>query len=148
MKKQVDDGSIVIVGSSDILSMALGTSEPSGRVRGLGFGVTPSTYFNLPKRASRKYINELEFKLKEEQQRRMEAEQMRIEAEQKLSQLQNQLLNGHSSEKIASNTQKSDNRNCEFSSKRVMWGTSGSKSESISKRVMDNESTILYHVLS
>ena len=91
--------------------MALGTSEPSGRVIGLGFGVTLSTYFNVPRRASRKYINELEFKLKEEQQRRIEEEQRRIEAEQKLSQLQNQLLNGLSSEKVASNTQKSENKN-------------------------------------
>ena len=47
MKKQVDDGSVVVEGSSDILSMALGTSERSGRVRGLGFGVTPSTYFEV-----------------------------------------------------------------------------------------------------
>ena len=123
MKKQVEDGSVVIEGSSDILGTALGTSEPSGRVRGLGFGVTPSNYFNLPRHASRKYIIELEFKLKEEQQRR-------IEAEQKFSQLQHQLLKGHSSEKVASNSQKSDSKNCEFSSKRIMWGTSGSKSES------------------
>ena len=80
MKKQADDGNVVVKGSSDILSMALGTSERSGRVRGLGFGVTPSTYFNLPKWGSRKYINELESKLKEGQQNRMEEEKRRIEA--------------------------------------------------------------------
>ena len=73
--------------------------------------------------------------LKEEQQRRVEEEKRIIEAEQKFSQLQNQLLKGHSSEKVASNTQKSDNRSCEFSSMAVR-GTSGSKSESGSKRVM------------
>ena len=140
-------------GSFDILGMALGTSERSGRVRGLGFGVTPSTYFNLPKRGSRKYINELESKLKEEQQRRIEEEKRRIEVEQKFSQLQNQLqlpndlLNALSSEKVASNTKKSDNKNYLISPMIVQRAYS-SKSESHgSKRVMENANIFLYHVL-
>ena len=55
LEKKVDDGSIVIEGSSDILTMALGTAKHSGHVRGLGFGVKPTTYFNLPRRGSRRY---------------------------------------------------------------------------------------------
>lgn len=36
-------------GSEDVLSVALETPEHSGRVRGVGSFVTPSTYFNMPK---------------------------------------------------------------------------------------------------
>lgn len=39
----------MLEGSDDVLTMALGTPEHSGRVRGVGAGVTPSCYFNLPK---------------------------------------------------------------------------------------------------
>lgn len=36
-------------GTSDILTTALETPEHSGRVRGVGSFITPSTYFNLPR---------------------------------------------------------------------------------------------------
>lgn len=36
-------------GSNDVLSAVLETPEHSGRVRGVGSFVTPTTYFNLPK---------------------------------------------------------------------------------------------------
>ncbi|KAM7485502.1 hypothetical protein LguiA_001511 [Lonicera macranthoides] len=63
--KMVNDGSLVIEGSSDVLSLALGTPEHSGRVRGVGFGVTPTTYFHLPRRGTKKYIKDLETKLRD-----------------------------------------------------------------------------------
>ena len=46
---KVKDGSIQESGQKDILGMALGNPEHSGRVRGVRGMVTPTTYFNLPK---------------------------------------------------------------------------------------------------
>ncbi|KAM7497392.1 hypothetical protein LguiA_021806 [Lonicera macranthoides] len=66
LEKKVNDRSIVIEGSSDILTMTLGTAEHSGHIRGLGYGVKPTTYFNLPRCGSRRYSEELESKYKEE----------------------------------------------------------------------------------
>ncbi|KAM5570104.1 hypothetical protein ABKV19_017226 [Rosa sericea] len=43
-------GELEISGSSDVLSQALDTPEHSGRVRGVGGFVNPSSYFNLPKK--------------------------------------------------------------------------------------------------
>ncbi|PRQ20360.1 putative Ulp1 protease family catalytic domain, putative transposase, Ptta/En/Spm, plant [Rosa chinensis] len=42
-------GELEISGSSDVLSQALETLEHSGRVRGVGGFINPSTYFKLPK---------------------------------------------------------------------------------------------------
>ena len=42
---KVKDGSIQESGQKDILGMALGNPEHSGRVRGVGGMVTPTTYF-------------------------------------------------------------------------------------------------------
>ncbi|XP_062011742.1 uncharacterized protein LOC133728340 isoform X2 [Rosa rugosa] len=42
-------GELEISGSSDVLSQALETPEHSGRVRGVGGFVNPSTYFKMPK---------------------------------------------------------------------------------------------------
>ncbi|KAM7526510.1 hypothetical protein LguiA_016412 [Lonicera macranthoides] len=78
IRSQVEDGSVVIEGSSDILSMALGSSESVGHVRGIGFGVTPTAYFDLPRRGSKRYIKELESRLQEEREKRKKAEQMLI----------------------------------------------------------------------
>ena len=54
-----------MLGSNDVLTLALGTPEHSGRVRGLPSGVTPSQLFKTPR--SRKsnaqqdeYIRKLE----------------------------------------------------------------------------------------
>ena len=44
---KVKDGSIQESRQKDILRMALGNPEHSGRVRGVGGMVTPITYFNL-----------------------------------------------------------------------------------------------------
>lgn len=55
-KKKVHEGSLTVIGSHDILTMALGTSERAGRVRGVGGYVTPSSYFHLPRR-QREYVS-------------------------------------------------------------------------------------------
>lgn len=50
MAKDVEAGIIEENGPTDILTMALGTPEYPGRVRGVGGFVKPEAYFNLPKR--------------------------------------------------------------------------------------------------
>ena len=47
---KVKNGSIQESRQKDILGMALGNPKHSGRVRGVGGMVTPTTYFNLSKR--------------------------------------------------------------------------------------------------
>ncbi|KAM5546536.1 hypothetical protein ABKV19_002361 [Rosa sericea] len=49
-KKRVSDGEITTSGSDDVLTLALGSPEYPGRVRGVGGFVKPHSYFNLPKR--------------------------------------------------------------------------------------------------
>lgn len=55
-----EEGTLITEGSNDILTMALGTPEQSGRVRGASMYYTPTTYFNLPRRGSRKHTEKLE----------------------------------------------------------------------------------------
>ncbi|KAM5550526.1 hypothetical protein ABKV19_027603 [Rosa sericea] len=50
LKEKVASGEISASGSNDVLTLALGTPEHGGRVRGVGAYVTPSSYFHLPKR--------------------------------------------------------------------------------------------------
>ncbi|XP_061998933.1 uncharacterized protein LOC133716232 [Rosa rugosa] len=50
LKKRVATGELSIEGSDDILTLALGSPEHGGRVRGVRGQMNPSTYFNLPKR--------------------------------------------------------------------------------------------------
>ncbi|KAM7511403.1 hypothetical protein LguiB_010278 [Lonicera macranthoides] len=109
IRSQVEDGSVVIEGSSDILSMALGSSESAGHVRGIGFGVTPTAYFDLPRRGSKRYIKELESRLQEEREKRKNAEQMLSKYLDK-EKHSNEFPTKQSSETVTSNTQKSDNK--------------------------------------
>ncbi|BBH01794.1 hypothetical protein Prudu_012170 [Prunus dulcis] len=46
--KQVSEGKVRVDGSKDVLTMALGPEHP-GRLRGVGAGISPRQYFNLPK---------------------------------------------------------------------------------------------------
>jgi hypothetical protein len=85
-KKQ--KGEFKVSGSNDILTRVLKTAEHSGRVRGVGGFVNPSTYFNLPKQKrvritkadllARDRERELELeetkKMLKEQQEKMEAQ--------------------------------------------------------------------------
>ncbi|KAI5343869.1 hypothetical protein L3X38_011745 [Prunus dulcis] len=48
LQKQVSEGKVGVYGSNDVLIMALGPEHP-GRVRGVGAGISPMQYFNLPK---------------------------------------------------------------------------------------------------
>ncbi|BBN69548.1 hypothetical protein Prudu_1010S000200, partial [Prunus dulcis] len=45
--KQVSEGKVRVDGSKDVLTMALGPEHP-GRLRGVGAGISPRQYFNLP----------------------------------------------------------------------------------------------------
>lgn len=56
-------------GSNDVLTMALGTPEHCGRVRGEGKHVTPMAYFKIPKRGTKKYNEKLLAQLHESQER-------------------------------------------------------------------------------
>ena len=47
------------VGRDDLLSRALGVPEYGGRVRGTGFGVTPTSYFGRQKRPSFSDVSQL-----------------------------------------------------------------------------------------
>ncbi|CAL2255926.1 unnamed protein product [Prunus armeniaca] len=49
LKKQVPEGTLTASGSNDVLTLALGTPEHAGRVRGVGVGVSPTQFFNLPR---------------------------------------------------------------------------------------------------
>lgn len=73
LKKQVLEGSLTVSGSNDILTMALGTAEHSGRVRGVGAYVNPSSYFNEPVRHGKK-VNEI---IKETVKQLIEEERMK-----------------------------------------------------------------------
>ena len=64
---KVKDGSIHESRQKDILRMALGNPEHSGRVRGVGGMVTPITYFNLLNRTK---ISELLQHLLEKQKKK------------------------------------------------------------------------------
>ncbi|RZC87979.1 hypothetical protein C5167_004157 [Papaver somniferum] len=46
LAKQVKEGSLVTSGSNDILTLALGTAEPSGNVRAMGKFVSQGSYFH------------------------------------------------------------------------------------------------------
>ena len=74
---KVKDGSIQESGQKDILGMALGNPEHSGRVRGVGVMVTPTTYFNILKRTKTSELLQhlLEEQKKLNQQQREDAEE-------------------------------------------------------------------------
>ena len=39
---------MTVEGTNDVLTLALGTLKHRGRVKGMGAGVTPTTYFHTP----------------------------------------------------------------------------------------------------
>lgn len=86
---KVKDGLIQESGQKDILGMALGNPEHGGRVRGAGGMVTPTTYFNLPKRTKTSEILQhlLEEQRKMNQQQREDVEERKALLDQ-LRQLQ------------------------------------------------------------
>ncbi|ONH95177.1 hypothetical protein PRUPE_7G055100 [Prunus persica] len=88
-QKQVSEGKVRVDGSNDVLTMALGPEHP-GRLRGVGAGVSPRQYFNLPKPQRVSFDDRLKDSLKvllQEETKKMEAkareEALRMEARTK-----------------------------------------------------------------
>ena len=89
MQKQVSEGKVSVYGSNDVLTMALGPEHP-GRLRGVGAGISPRQYFNLPKPQRVSFDDRLKESLRvllQEETKKMEAkareEALRMEARTK-----------------------------------------------------------------
>ncbi|KAI5327873.1 hypothetical protein L3X38_027269 [Prunus dulcis] len=89
LQKQVSEGKVSVYGSNDVLTMALGPEHP-GRLRGVGAGISPRQYFNLPKPQRVSFDDCLKESLKallQEETKKMEAkareEALRMEARTK-----------------------------------------------------------------
>ncbi|KAI5339908.1 hypothetical protein L3X38_019181 [Prunus dulcis] len=89
LQKQVSEGKVRVDGSKDVLTMALGPEHP-GRLRGVGAGISPRQYFNLPKPQRVSFDDRLKESLKvllQEGTKKMEAkakeEALRMEARTK-----------------------------------------------------------------
>ena len=89
MQKQVSEGKVSVYGSNDVLTMALGPEHP-GRLRGVGAGISPRQYFNLPKPQRVSFDDRLKDSLRvllQEETKKMEAkakeEALRMEARTK-----------------------------------------------------------------
>ncbi|ONI22867.1 hypothetical protein PRUPE_2G155700 [Prunus persica] len=89
LQKQVSEGKVRVDGSNDVLTMALGPEHP-GRVRGVGAGISPRQYFNLPKPQRVSFDDRLKDSLRvllQEETKKMEAkareEALRMEARTK-----------------------------------------------------------------
>ncbi|VVA25699.1 PREDICTED: ubiquitin-like-specific protease, partial [Prunus dulcis] len=89
LQKQVSEGKVIVDGSKDVLTMALGP-EHHGRLRGVGAGISPRQYFNLPKPQRVSFDDRLKESLRvllQEETKKMEAkareEALRMEARTK-----------------------------------------------------------------
>ncbi|CAL8088414.1 unnamed protein product [Prunus armeniaca] len=89
LHKQVSEGSLSVSGSNDLLTMALGPEHPR-RVRGVGAGISPRQYFNLPRQQRVKFADQLKESVRlvlQEETKKMEArsreETLRMEARTK-----------------------------------------------------------------
>ncbi|XP_008222897.1 PREDICTED: uncharacterized protein LOC103322750 [Prunus mume] len=89
LQKQVAEGSLSVTGSNDVLTLALGPEHP-GRVRGVGAGISPRQFFNLPRQQRVKFADQLKESVRivlQEETKKMEArsreEALRMEARTK-----------------------------------------------------------------
>ncbi|KAI5343324.1 hypothetical protein L3X38_011200 [Prunus dulcis] len=89
LQKQVSEGKVSVHGSNDVLTMALVPEHP-GRLRGVGAGISPRQYFNLPKPQRVSFDDRLKESLRvllQEETKKMEAkareETLRMEARTK-----------------------------------------------------------------
>ncbi|CAL2233152.1 unnamed protein product [Prunus armeniaca] len=89
LQKQVVEGSLSVSGSNDVLTLALGPEHPR-RVRGVGAGISPRQFFNLPRQQSIKFADQLKESVRivlQEETKKMEArsreETLRMEARTK-----------------------------------------------------------------
>ena len=79
--KDVEEGRIKCIGQKDILTLALGTPEHPGRVRGKGGKKKPKQFFNTPKPSKPIEENECEEMLREKV--RMLEEEIVLKTEKK-----------------------------------------------------------------
>ncbi|KAI5350659.1 hypothetical protein L3X38_003550 [Prunus dulcis] len=81
LQKQVSEGTLTVSGSNDILTLALGTPEHGGRVRGVGAGVSRTQFFNFLRQQRVKFADILKESLMEA----VREETIKIEARAKES---------------------------------------------------------------
>ncbi|CAL8077888.1 unnamed protein product [Prunus armeniaca] len=89
LQKRVSESSLSVSRSNDVLTMALGPEHP-GRVIGVGAGISPRQFFNLPKQQRIKFADHLKESVRlvlQEETKKMEArsreETLRMEARTK-----------------------------------------------------------------
>ncbi|CAL2257006.1 unnamed protein product [Prunus armeniaca] len=98
LQKQVAEGSLSLFGSNDVLTLALGPEHP-GRVRGVGAGISPRQFFNLPRPQRVKFADQLKESVRivlQEETKKMEARTKQLveaEREHLLSQLSHLIPN-------------------------------------------------------
>ncbi|CAL2260008.1 unnamed protein product [Prunus armeniaca] len=98
LQKQVAEGSLSLTGSNDVLTLALGPEHP-GRVRGVGAGISPRQFFNLPRPQRVKFADQLKESVRivlQEETKKMEARTKQLveaEREHLLSQLSHLIPN-------------------------------------------------------
>ncbi|KAI3963156.1 hypothetical protein MKW92_003881 [Papaver armeniacum] len=80
LTEQVNEGSLVTSGSNDILTLALGTAEQSGNVRGMGKFVSHGSYFHTARP-----------KMQEEREARLRVEAELCLTKQRLARVEEQL---------------------------------------------------------
>ncbi|KAI3881709.1 hypothetical protein MKW92_031977 [Papaver armeniacum] len=80
LTEQVNEGSLVTSGSNDILTLALGTAEQSGNVRGMGKFVSQGSYFHTARP-----------KMQEEREARLRVEAELCLTKQRLARVEEQL---------------------------------------------------------
>ncbi|CAL8167785.1 unnamed protein product [Prunus armeniaca] len=135
LQKQVAEGSLSVSGSNDVLTLALALEHP-GRVRGVGAGISPRQFFNLPRQQRVKFANQLKESVRivvQEVTKKMEArsreETLRMEARTKqlveaerehlLSQL-SQLIPNFDPSMLKPKTSPCQNQGVEQSTKNLM----------------------------
>ncbi|PRQ34194.1 putative transposase, Ptta/En/Spm, plant [Rosa chinensis] len=78
LKRKERDGELTVNGSTDVLTLALGTPEHRGRVRGIGgYVCNPNGYFHLPKRR-KESVNE---SMRQSMRKILEEEKQKLEDE-------------------------------------------------------------------
>ncbi|CAL8162394.1 unnamed protein product [Prunus armeniaca] len=98
LQKQVAEGILSLTGSNDVLTLALGPEHP-GRVRGVGAGISPRQFFNLPRPQRVKFADQLKESVRivlQEETKKMEARTKQLveaEREHLLSQLSHLIPN-------------------------------------------------------
>ncbi|XP_060962184.1 uncharacterized protein LOC115720481 [Cannabis sativa] len=96
LRKQLEEGTISVEGKNDILTMALGTDEHGGRVRGLGYGVTQTQFFHTPRPTKRKNKDEDNEALSDMDKRLRETEESNRQLKEQMAELLRIVRSQHS----------------------------------------------------